>query len=326
MFCNTIPAYWLNAMQFIESNIGPAGPRVLSWWDYGDWINWFGQTPAVLRGDNSVPKEDFATAASYVLNGKDGYGPSTLANFMNTNQTGYVLFDQDLIGKWGALDFLACININATSRAFAISQGQQQTPQQPYVLGTSACEISHDPQFALVPLSTIAPSLQQPTLNSYCSMSSNSTQYAYSYLVVGQSLSNQTACMSLTPNANGAAKLYYQNGTSMGAVVPLGQQPEGEVRLTSGGPLYLQYLVIYLPSANGTVTKAPTGFYQSNFYKGFFLGELPGFTEVYPSNSTGINFVNGTYPVRIYRLNDFTGQLPPETPKPSYVTNNYTLP
>ena len=80
---------------------------------------------------------------------------------MNGNQTKYVLFDQDLISKWGALDFLACMNINATSEAFASAAGQDQTTRrQPYVLGTSQCEQAHDPEFALLPLSALVPTNQ----------------------------------------------------------------------------------------------------------------------------------------------------------------------
>src|SRR5208283_1843482 len=44
LFCNTIEPYWLNAMLWIRQNVGPNAPRVLSWWDYGDWINWFGNS------------------------------------------------------------------------------------------------------------------------------------------------------------------------------------------------------------------------------------------------------------------------------------------
>ncbi len=328
LFCNQIPQYWLNAMAFIKNTVGPNGARVLSWWDYGDWINWFGQSHAVLRGDNSVPKEDFATAAMFVLGQNYSYGPSALENFMNTNQTKYVLFDQDLIGKWSALDFLACVNINATSRAFAISQGKQQSPPQSFVLGTSTCEVSHDPEFALVPLPVIAPSIQQPSLSNYCSISSNSTQYAQAYLVIGSGIINQSACVSLDIGGNGAARLYSANGSKLNAYISFSQQPLGATKLTQNGPTYLQYLVIYTPDGqNGTITNAPTQFYSSNYYKGFFLGSIPGMTAIYPTGSAGkINYLNGTYPVRIYELNNFTGTLPRETPKPSYVANNYTIP
>jgi hypothetical protein len=328
LYCNVVPTYWLSALSWMKSNIGPSGPRVMSWWDYGDWINWFGQTPTVTRGDNAEPTEDFAVAANYVLGPKDNYTPAVMDNFMNTNQTKYIVFDQGLIQKWGALDFLACIHINETSRAFAIAEGKLQNPPVPYALGNSPCELAHDPQYVLVPLPTLIPTIEKPTINEYCTISNSSTQYAYSYLVDNNSLTNQSVCVDLNPTNAGAFKVYYQNGTQMNAYVQaITQSPLGETELTKGGPLYLEYLMVYTPNGpNDTITNAPSAFYLSNFYKGFFFGKLPGFTQVYPANATGINFVNNTYPIRILALDNFTGQLPPKASKPSYVVNNYTFP
>ncbi len=328
LYCNIVPQYWINAASWMRQNVGPNGPRILSWWDYGDWINWFGQSPAVIRGDNSVDKQDFATAANYVLGKNDNYSSKNLANFMNTNQTKYVVFDEALIQKWGALDFLACINVNATSKAFAIAQGQQQTPPAPYLLGQSQCELTHDPELVLIPLSVLAPTVSSPSISDYCSISNNSVQYAKGYLVVGDTVENQSVCVGTNPTVNGDVPLYTSNGTKMNAMVQLETlSPMGETSVGQAGSIYLEYLVIYTPNGpNNTITNAPSGFYDSNFYKGFFLGNLNGFTQVYPSNATGINFVNGTYPIRIFSLNNFTGTLPTPTAKPSYVVNNYTFP
>ena len=71
---------------------------------------------------------------------------------------------------------------------------------------------------------------------------------------------------------------------------------------------------------------APSEFYNSNFYRGFFTGDLPGFRQVYPNYTAGINFVNFTQPVRIYELVNYTGGLPPVPPKPSWITNNDVMP
>ncbi len=328
LYCNVVPSYWLSALSWMKSNIGPDGPRVMSWWDYGDWINWFGQTPTVTRGDNAVPTLDFAVAANYVLGPKDNYTPAVMSHFMDTNQTKYIVFDQGLIAKWGALDFLACVDINETSRAFAIAEGKAQDPPVPYALGLSPCELAHDPQYALVPLPTLIPTIEKPTIGEYCSISNSTTQYAYSYLVDNNSLTNKTVCVDLNPTSSGAFKVYYQNGTQMNAYIQaVTQSPLGETELQSGGPLYLEYLMVYTPNGpNDAITDAPSNFYLSNFYKGFFFGSLPGFTQVYPANATGINFVNATYPIRILALDNFTGQLPPKASKPSYVVNNYTFP
>jgi hypothetical protein len=328
VYCNLIPQYWLNAMSWISGNVGPNAPRVLAWWDYGDWINWFGRSNAVLRGDNSVPTEDYATAAQYVLGPKYNATPQSLANYMNTNQSRYVLFDQDLIQKWGALDFLGCINANGTSLQYAISQGKAQNPVQPYTLGTSQCEQSHDPQFAAVPLSVFEPNSTQSSINQYCSITSSNALYVNTYLITGSSLSNQSACTELpykqsSALANGVLQLYNTNGTKMNAVIQESQYIS--VQYLQGIP-YVLFLVVYLPNANGTVVNAPSQFYNSNYYRGFFTGDLPGFKQVYPNYTAGTNYVNFTQAIRIYELVNYTGGLPPIPPKPSWITNNDVMP
>ncbi len=322
IYCNTIPQYWLNAMAWIKQNVGPNAPRVLSWWDYGDWINWFGNSNAFLRGDNANATEDYATAAHYVLN---TYTPQDLANFMNGNQSKYVLFDQDLISKWQALDFLACIYTNQTSYQYAIAAGQSQSPPEPYALGTSECEVEHDPQYALIPYAALVQSnITQQSINYYCSMSTSTEQYVIAFLVVGNNLTNQSICVNIVPNNLGVLKTYTSNGVALNAYIQ-SQNYLGIVNVQ--GTPFVEYMMVYVPNGpNQTITDAPSQFYTSNYYKGFILGNLTGFTEVYPSNGIGINYVNGTYPIRIYELNNFTGSLPPINSKPSWVHNNYSIP
>ncbi len=86
-------------------------------------------------------------------------------------------------------------------------------------------------------------------------------------------------------------------------------------------------MILYAPNGkNGTITNAPSEFYNSTYYKAFFLGKLPGFTLAYPLNFTGINFANSTHRVVIFQSNNYTGTPVNVTPKPSYVHNNYTMP
>ncbi len=325
-YCNVIPKYWLNAMTWIHINVGPNAPRVLAWWDYGDWINWFGNSNAVLRGDNSVASEDYAVAAQFVLGSKYNYTPQALAKYMNNNQTRYVLFDQDLISKWGALNFLGCIHINATSEDYAFTQGQLNNPQVPYILGTSRCEVDHDPQFVLLPLSALVQTnLTQQNINYYCQISSSKTTYISGYLVVGNKLANNTVCVNSNPDSKGVLSVYNTNGTKINAVIQASQYLGVQ---NVQGSYYVEFLMVYLPNGpNNTITNAPSQFYNSNFYKGFVLGNLPGFRQVYPvSNATGVNFVNGTYPVRIFELVNYTGGLPPVPPKQAWITNNDIMP
>jgi asparagine N-glycosylation enzyme membrane subunit Stt3 len=317
LYCNTLTNQWLTALAWMKQNVGPTAPRILSWWDYGDWINWFGNSNAVLRGDNSIALLDYATAARFVLGSKDGYGPANLVNFSNNVvYAKYVLFDDQLLPKWQALDFLACVDANQTSRAFAISQANGTG--QPYVLGTSQCELTHSPAYLLVPENT-------NNINNYCTFAKGNISALKTLLLADNGVSNQTYCAP-TNFTNGAAHLLYPNGTKTNILImPTTQFYAGLNDV--GGQNFLTFIAIYVPNGpNDTITDAPTKFYSSNYYRGFYLGSLPGFTMVYPKNFTGINFVNMSQQVVIYEVNNYTGPNPYVTPKPAWVQNNFTMP
>ncbi len=317
LFCNTVPTAWINALAWMKQNVGPNAPRVLSWWDYGDWINWFGNSNAVLRGDNSIAKLDYQTAAQYVLGSKEGYGPASLANFSNSVvYAKYVLFDDQITAKWQALNFLACVDTNQTSRAFAI-QAANGTGQ-PYLLGSSQCELSHAPAYVLLPAST-------SSINSYCQFSGKNVAALKTLLLADNQLSNTTYCAP-TNFTNGPVRLLDTNGNETNILlVPTAQFFAGVNNL--GGQQFLTFIPLYLPNGpNDTITNAPSQFYNSNYYRGFYLGNLPGFHLAYPTNFTGVNYVNGTWPVMIYELDNYTGPLPAVAPKPAWVVNNFTMP
>ena len=207
LFCNNLTPAWISATTWMSQNIGPYGPRIMSWWDYGDWINWFGNSNAVIRGDNSVASFDYRVAANYVLSPNDSYGPSKLAQLMQTTQTGYALFDDQLIPKWGALDFLGCVYVNETSQAYAVSQGKLYGTS--FITGTSQCEVSHDPIEVNIP--------ENPTVNDYCTFKNSSIQAIQVLLTVGESVPqaiNQSYCIPTTGSSNGILHLYNLNGTS----------------------------------------------------------------------------------------------------------------
>ncbi len=323
LFCNQVPNYWLSATKWMRANVGPFGPRILSWWDYGDWINWFGNSNAVLRGDNAVATLDYATAAQYVLGPADGFGAGEIANFMNNIvQAKYLLLDDQIMPKWGALDFLACIDVNETSMQYAEAQGAAENPPQPYALGTSSCELNHDPVFALVPLNVTS-------ISSYCQFS-NSTVAAVKLLLLtgNQQYVNGTYCLPTSfYNSTKPVNLYNSKGVKIANafIIPNGEFYYGPVKIY--GQEFLDFMVVYTPNGpNETITNAPSEFYSSNYYRGFFFGKLPGFSLVYPKNFTGINYINSTNPIMILQLNNYSGKLPYVTPKPSWVKNNYTMP
>ncbi len=313
----------------MRANVGPYAPRILSWWDYGDWINWFGNSNAVLRGDNAVATSDYGTAAHFVLSQRDGYNATTLGKYMNSIQAKYTLFDDQLMQKWGALDFLACVNANQTSLSFAEQQGQAQG--KPYLLGNSQCELNHDPVYALVSADT-------NQITSFCNLNTTNATTLRTYLLVGSNLYNVTSPSSLTPttycvsesifsnNPPPYAPIYNSNGTVTNAIIIPNTEFFYGLAPISGQP-YADFLVVYLPNGpNDTITNAPTLFYNSTYYKGFFFGKLDGFTLVYPKNFTGINYISSFNPVMIFQYNNYTGGNPYVTPKLGFVNNNYTVP
>ncbi|MEM3255201.1 MAG: hypothetical protein QXH69_02400, partial [Candidatus Micrarchaeaceae archaeon] len=318
LYCNVVPNAWLKAAAWMRANVGPFGPRLLSWWDYGDWINWFGNSNAVLRGDNAVPTLDYRTAAIYVLGPADGFGYKALSSFMDSVQAKYVIFDNELQQKWGALDFLACVDVNQTSEAFAEQAGA--SVGQPYVLGTSTCELKHDPVYALIPASV-------SSVSQYCTFANSSVTAVKALAIAGPQLLNITYCVPTSIYTSSApVYLYSTNGTRLNAlIVPSSQFYYGVTPVS--GANFFTFMVLYTPNApNDTITDAPTEFYMSNYYRGFFFGYLPGYHLAYPSNFTGMNYVNSTNEVMILALNNYTGGLPYVTPKPAWVHNNYTIP
>ncbi|MEM4255181.1 MAG: STT3 domain-containing protein [Candidatus Norongarragalinales archaeon] len=76
--------------------------RVLSWWDYGHWITFFGDSNSVLDPNNLYPWYDQEVARAFV-NGN----PEDMDYTMRFHRGTHVLVDSDLIGKWGALVFLS---------------------------------------------------------------------------------------------------------------------------------------------------------------------------------------------------------------------------
>ena len=171
------------------------------------------------------------------------------------------------------------------------------------------------------------------SLADYCGISNSKAQYLNATVAIGTSLlepTGQQFCISTNPTKNGALQVYNINGTPVNAwlqaSMPLG--PIG--RLTArgyGNQTFVAYMLFYYPTgSNETINLNATEFYNSNLYKAFILGKLPGFTQVYPLNETGINYINGTYPIRIYEVDNYTGGLPPVPQKPHWVQNNYSMP
>ncbi len=287
---------WLSALSWINQNVGLNAPKVLAWWDYGDWINWFGNSSSVIRGENQTPQKDYQVAADLVLTQEDNFTPTTLVNFMDQNKAQYVLFDDQLVQKWGALDFLACTYINQTSAQYAEQAGTLDG--RAYALGTSNCEQRHDPAYIFVGTN--------PNSYNHCVIGGNVTaNYITGQVVIGDAVNGTYYCVPISVLTNRTeGYLLNDNGTKSNIII--------NPSITSGtvevqGQQYLIFLLLYMPNGpNDTITNAPTQFYSSVYYKGFFLGTLPGFRQVYPKVN-GTNFVNSTQKIRIYKLVNYSG-------------------
>jgi hypothetical protein len=286
--CNRLGTYWVDSMDWISKNLGP-GDRVTSWWDYGHWINYFGDRKTVLRNEHASRGMIGEIAYSYIVG-----TPQDLAKAMNYFDSRYALFDMELItsgssfgGKYGALNYLGCVHAGKTALL-----------QQP---GTSDCEFEHSPERILIS------KVQLP--QTVCTISESQNRnglLAYQVGKNGPDLSKPIYCV-------GEATL--RDGRSISGTYYLDRKDEnGDLVLSKG---FINLLddqqdaafaeMVYnldpvWPGANGTwvagIDDAKTAFYSSNLYRGYFLGTIPGFELVYKSANSE---------VKIYRMVDFAG-------------------
>ena len=259
IYCNRIPDYWLNTLFWINDNIGLNG-RITSWWDYGHWIESFGQSKGVIGNTQADPTMIGDVADKMVAN-----TPAAMISDMEMHNSTYLMLDQDLIGKWGALVYLSCYYDNQTT--LAESPGQSQ------------CDQMHSPEILYVPVN--------PTSNDICNLASgNGTTAVKVYSSFGQAYGFGYYC-----SVGGAMPLFYENGTPSSISNILS---EGQVEIQ--GSQYMEFMAIY--PQNSTDSKGL--FYNSVYYQGFFEGSILGMTQVYPSTYSN----EPNIPVRIYEISN----------------------
>ncbi len=284
--CNRLADYWVDSMEWIKNNVGDAD-RVTSWWDYGHWINYFGDRKTVLRNEHASRGMIGRIAYSYIIG-----TPQDLIDSMNYFDSRYVLFDLELIGsgsfggKYGALNYLGCAHDYQTS----VKQGP----------GTSDCEFEHSPERVVIPKVQAA--------STACTISQTQQRtgvVAYPITKTGLDQQNPVYCVG---------ELMLGNGETISATYYIDRKDEnndlvlskGFLRQTedqgSVGVYELVYNDLLVWPQNGTLVggmeDAKTGFYTSNLYAGAYLEKIPGFELVYKSK-------NGD--VKIYKLLNFTG-------------------
>ena len=237
-YCPIIPQYWYDTMMFIRDET-PEGTRVLSWWDYGHWTNFFGMRNTVTRNDHPAgAEENEVVADKFVANDEQA-----LRSYMDLTGSQYVLLDQDLISKWGALTYLSCVHNEETSK--------DELPSE------SKCSADYQFERVYIPVSA--------TINERCMIGEIFGVIGYS------SFQNKGYCVI----QNSGNNLFYDVETKeLISAVPLSF---GVTNIQ--GKQYNEIFMIYLEE---DLDRAPGRGYNSIFYKAFFLGQLDGFEQVYP--------------------------------------------
>ena len=288
--CLRINDYWIEAMEWIRYNT-ESNSRTTSWWDYGHWINYFGQKDTVLRNEHASTHMIGEVAHAYI----DGT-TQDLIDFMKSHDSKYALFDAELLlsgstlgGKYGALNYLSCSRDNETNVSLPP--------------GTSACEAEHMWEMVYVPQGSnaqqcvISQSTKKTGLVGYTATLEKDATGAI------KSKMTQTYCLGETTLSNGQKSTVtydlnkkYDNGDLKlnKAILHLDSETADKIAIFT---LFYTNDKIWID--NGEVKDGYEDrkgkFYDSNLYRAYFLEDLPGFTLVFKSSNNA---------VKIYKLNE----------------------
>lgn len=287
--CSFVSDYWLDSMQWMRANVNDSD-RVISWWDYGHWTNFFAEKKTVLRNEHAHLDMIGRTAYSYL----DGT-PKDLRDTMRAYGSRTALFDVEILGggtkdsiafggKYGALNYLGCDYANLTSVAHKPGQSQ--------------CESDHIWEQVYVP---VVPSTQKR-----CVISENSGLVGfegYTFKTVNPTQPPvQVAAYCFTEGTiGGARRLISFDLSRKDSNGDLAMQRANWIIVNNDGRVATLQAVYnkdkIWPDANGTLQDGwadrTTEFYNSNLYSAFMLNELEGFDLVYNSPQ-----------IRIYRMQD----------------------
>ena len=273
--CNVLPKKWLSAMDFIATT--EKGSRITSWWDYGHWINYFGQRNAVIRNEHSYLYMILDVADAFIMGNE-----TKLSKVMDKYDSKYVLIDDEIImsggtvfgSKFYALNYLACAKNNLTNifKAQMQSKCEYDNLWETVVVLDQECTISKITGEKGKVVSRLEPIRQGEFYR--------------------QALSPPRYCLGKTKLSNGQeiSALYYLNETT----------PQGDLKLNKGflTPTSQQntFVVIYNKDKvwieNGKVVDGwedrKGRFYDSVVYKGYVLGSLEGFNKVFDNGGVKI--------------------------------------
>ncbi len=276
--CSFVSDYWLDSMQWIDENVpqDQPGSRVTSWWDYGHWINFFGQTDTVLRNEHGSTEMIGRTATAllhqdveFLRNTMKEYDSKYLLVDIEILGAGYDKYNMELGGKYSALNYLGCAWMNQTT--------VEKWP------GQSECENNHLWETVYVPQ-------QQDTGGQPCTISTTRGLGG----IIGYRMYRQADGNS-NPQAQYCFTQEYENGEAVIRAYNLDKKDEnGDLIVVDATWIgYSDEGGIVLTAYYDDPTQSDSAFYESNIYSAFFLDELEGFDLVY-----------STPQIRIFKMKD----------------------
>lgn len=307
--CHKLSDYWISSMEWIRDST-EKDARITSWWDYGHWINFFGQRNSVLRNEHAYLDMIYRVAYSYTEGNEED-----LLKTMQDYGSEYALFDVEILGssegfgaKFGALNYLGCVHANRTNVSYWPGQSdceREKLFEVIYVSQDKICTISENPRKTGFVASRV-----------YIGPPNGEQKYSVYYPgeCVG-SITNEQAryfcanyvhlvpvyCVGEVELATGdkMTGTYYLNET----------YPNGDLRVNKAflvypsrldgaynqGPL-MAFTTVYTKQKvwleNGQIVDGyddrKTHFYESNIYKALVLDELEGFDKVYDNGAVKI--------------------------------------
>jgi len=295
--CQRLSEYWIDSMEWIMNSTEP-GARVTSWWDYGHWINYFGERNAVVRNEHASQKMIGDVAHGYL-----DATPDELKAWMKAHDSKYALFDIELIssggslgGKYGALNYLSCARDNLTSVASSPGESECEAEhlwETVFVTGNPCTISTLTGKTGLTAYKMYAGQAYLPYYPSFCMAPSDPQAIAYCrdyiHAVPAYCVGNATLV-----NGQGTYATYYLNETYPNGDLKLNkailQMPSELPTSTHFGAatgLTLFYTKDAVWLENGMVKSGYEDrkgkFYDSALYQAVFLGEIPGFNLVYES-------------------------------------------
>lgn len=272
--CNSIPIQWYGPMQYLKLYTEPSA-RIVSWWDYGHWINYWADRKAVVRNDHSVLDMILDVAYSYIIGSE-----KDLLEVMDRYGADYALFDQEIIiggetlfgGKFYALNYLSCAKVGGVDERFPMlsSRCEFNNLWETVIISNERCNINNRVGRVgyMMNYTGYTGSVQQEPVKKYCVVSNDGS--------LNLSRATSGFVRAIFGDRNSPYIMYRLNDSLIhrGIPVPISQN--------SFVMLYTSDRVWFVDGewTHGYEDRTRP-FYESTLYRAFVLERLNGFQLVY---------------------------------------------